>query len=113
LFKTHDIWHVVTGFDTSSTGEFALQAFYLAQFPNVIQFSIMLSPFIRVFLTKENNDIGNLMKIITTGYEMGKTAKPMEYIVWEDKWSENIEDIRKEFNIPKLEIGFSEKYKIQ
>jgi hypothetical protein len=32
LFETHDLWHVVTGFDTDVAGEAGLQAFYLAQF---------------------------------------------------------------------------------
>jgi ubiquinone biosynthesis protein Coq4 len=112
LFKTHDIWHLVTGFDVSPTGEFALQAFYLAQFPNIIQYSIMLSPFIRVFLSKENKDIGNLMKIITTGYDMGQAAKPMEYVLWGDKWGENLDDIRKEFNLQKIKPGFFAKYSL-
>ncbi len=29
--KTHDLWHVLTGFDTSVEGEIGLQSFYLAQ----------------------------------------------------------------------------------
>ncbi|NJL02085.1 MAG: ubiquinone biosynthesis protein, partial [Spirulinaceae cyanobacterium SM2_1_0] len=33
LSQTHDIWHIVTGFDTSEIGEIGLQAFHLPQFP--------------------------------------------------------------------------------
>src|SRR6266511_3895725 len=31
LYETHDLWHVLTGFDTDPAGELALQAFLLAQ----------------------------------------------------------------------------------
>ncbi len=33
LSQTHDLWHVVTGFDTTVVGEIGLQAFHLTQFP--------------------------------------------------------------------------------
>jgi ubiquinone biosynthesis protein COQ4 len=33
LGQTHDLWHLITGFDTSVASEIGLQAFYLAQFP--------------------------------------------------------------------------------
>jgi ubiquinone biosynthesis protein COQ4 len=33
LSQTHDLWHVLTGFDTTVTGEIGLQAFHLTQFP--------------------------------------------------------------------------------
>jgi ubiquinone biosynthesis protein Coq4 len=33
LSQTHDLWHILTGFDTSLSGEIGLQAFHLSQFP--------------------------------------------------------------------------------
>jgi ubiquinone biosynthesis protein Coq4 len=33
LSQTHDVWHIITGFDTSFIDEIGLQAFHLAQFP--------------------------------------------------------------------------------
>ncbi len=33
LSQTHDNWHPITGFDTSTIGEIVLQAFRLSQFP--------------------------------------------------------------------------------
>lgn len=39
LSQTHDIWHLITGFDTSSAGEIGLQAFHLPQFPYPLKFS--------------------------------------------------------------------------
>lgn len=33
LSQTHDLWHVITGFDTTVVGEIGLQAFHLTQFP--------------------------------------------------------------------------------
>ncbi len=33
LSQTHDLWHVITGFDTSALGEIGLQAFHLASSP--------------------------------------------------------------------------------
>ena len=34
LSQTHDLWHVITGFDTMVAGEIGLQAFHLTQFPH-------------------------------------------------------------------------------
>jgi ubiquinone biosynthesis protein Coq4 len=33
LSQTNDLWPVITGFDTTVTGEIGLQAFHLTQFP--------------------------------------------------------------------------------
>jgi ubiquinone biosynthesis protein Coq4 len=33
LSQTHDLWHIITGFDTSLVDEIGLQAFHLPQFP--------------------------------------------------------------------------------
>lgn len=89
----------MTGFDTSPLDEFGLQAFYLGQYPSVVYFSIMLSGFLKALASKEPEYISKFMDTITAGYKMGRKAKPLTYVVWEDMWERNLADIRKEYNI--------------
>src|SRR5262249_14399543 len=50
LFETHDVWHVVTGFDTDVPGEVGLQAFYLAQLPARLPPLLLATTFLNAVL---------------------------------------------------------------
>ncbi len=41
FYETHDLWHVLTGFDTSASGEAGLQAFYVAQNESFLPFFLL------------------------------------------------------------------------
>src|SRR5262249_51956467 len=48
LRKTHDLYHVVTGFDTDVPGEIGLQGFYIGQMHLPIPLSIMTSAMLNI-----------------------------------------------------------------
>lgn len=98
LGQTHDIWHVVTGFDTSEIGEIGLQAFHLPQFPyplatmlvaNSLMSSTLLAP----------EDLSRLLNAIALGMEMGKATKPLFAQKWEQVWDKPLSDWQKELGI--------------
>lgn len=105
LGKTHDIWHVLTGFDTDSFGEIGLQAFYHAQFPAPASNAIVTSGLIGAMKNFgqgkfDSNTSRKIFEYIVEGYIRGKSAKNLFAIEWGDKyWDKDIEELRKELNI--------------
>lgn len=98
LSQTHDIWHIVTGFDTSAIGEIGLQAFHLPQFPyplatmlvaNSLMSSTLLAP----------EELPHLLDAIAQGLQMGKTAKALFAQKWEEAWDKPLAQWQAELNI--------------
>jgi ubiquinone biosynthesis protein COQ4 len=96
--QTHDIWHILTGFSTSSIDEIGLQAFYLAQFrlplaslliANALIASTLLSP----------EDLPSLLKSIEQGWQMGSHAKPLFAQKWEEEWEKPVSQWQAELQI--------------
>jgi ubiquinone biosynthesis protein COQ4 len=93
LFETHDLWHVVTGFDTDVPGEAGLQAFYLAQFPGRLPAVLLSIVFANTFLYKfEESDAR--MDAIARGWAMGKRAQPLLGVRWAELWETPLTDVR-------------------
>lgn len=102
LSQTHDIWHIVTGFDRSGIGEIGLQAFHLPQFPyplatmlvaNSLMSSTLLAP----------EELPHLLDAIVQGFQMGKTARALFAQKWEEAWDKPLAQWQAELNIqPKL-----------
>lgn len=87
--QTHDIWHIITGFDTSEIGEIGLQAFYLAQFQLPLASMLIANALIAttVFQPKA---LSPLLNAIAKGWEMGQTAKPLIAQKWEEAWEKPV-----------------------
>ncbi|MBD2122333.1 Coq4 family protein [Trichocoleus sp. FACHB-262] len=96
--QTHDIWHVITGFDTSPIGEIGLQAFYLAQFQLPLASLLIANALIRVTLLQPEA-LNALMSEIARGWEMGQAAKPLIAQKWEEAWDKPVVVWRRELNV--------------
>ncbi len=96
--QTHDIWHIITGFDTSELGEIGLQAFYLAQFPDPLATMLIANSLIAVtlFIPEE---LPELIKAIAKGWEMGSKAKALFAQKWEENWEKPLTEWQTELNI--------------
>lgn len=98
LGQTHDIWHIITGFGTSTTEEMGLQAFHLAQFPYPL--ATMLISNVLVTTTLLNpEEIPLLLDTIQRGWQMGKQAKQLFPQKWEQAWDKPVTQWRYELNI--------------
>jgi ubiquinone biosynthesis protein COQ4 len=97
--KTHDIWHVITGFDTDKAGEVGSQGIYFAQYVNG-QSALVLGGGIMKTIMKENYDITEkFIDAFIKGYILGKSAKPLLPVKWEQYWNDDIEDVRRMVNV--------------
>jgi ubiquinone biosynthesis protein COQ4 len=97
--KTHDVWHVLSGFDTDQAGEVGSQGIYFAQYVNG-QSALVLGGGIMKTIMKENYDITEKMiDAFIKGYILGKKAKPLLPVKWENHWKDKLEDLRSTLDI--------------
>lgn len=96
--QTHDIWHIVTGFDTSEAGEIGLQAFYLAQFQLPLSSLLIANALIAATLLQPEG-LSPLLSAIAQGWRMGKIAKPLIAQKWEEAWEKPVTQWQTELNV--------------
>jgi len=98
LRQTHDLWHVLTGFDTSIKGELGLQAFMMIQTHTPLAPLVIGAMLIRSAL-KDQKEAREIMESVLCGWQMAKHAKPIFAIDWEAQWSTPLEDLRNVYNV--------------
>jgi ubiquinone biosynthesis protein COQ4 len=96
--ETHDIWHAVTGFATSVTGELGLAAFGAAQMPSQFEYILLSGGLLNTVLYKFDEREGR-MQAIVDGWQMGKKAKPLFGVRWTEMWDEPLTQVRKSLKI--------------
>ncbi|MGJ5629234.1 Coq4 family protein [Nostoc sp. CALU 1950] len=97
--STHDIYHVVAGFDTDLVGEIGLQAFFLAQTP--IPISVMLLSLSMVIISLyQPTKFKDLMTEISRGYKVGSHT-PGKFIgqKWDQLWDVPVSEIREHLGV--------------
>ncbi|MFP4103855.1 Coq4 family protein [Coleofasciculus sp.] len=99
--QTHDIWHVITGFDTHPLGEIAIKAVELAQTHRPMAAAICAGGVFR-YMLKQPEEFGYCLDSITAGYHLGLKAKPLLAMKWEELWEYQVEDLRRELNVQVL-----------
>jgi ubiquinone biosynthesis protein COQ4 len=102
LSQTHDLWHIVTGFDTSITSEIGLQAFHLSQFPYPLATMLVAISLISTTL-KEPEKLPQLLAAIAQGFQMGKMAKSLFAQKWEEGWEKPLTQWQAELNIQSIQ----------
>lgn len=98
-FQTHDLQHIVTGFDTTGLGEIALQAFGLGQVRFLYQ-SMWLSTVTTRMAYLDPDMTEMLMDAITDGWQLGRTVPNLTTVKWETMLDRQVSDIRREYRIP-------------
>lgn len=98
LRETHDLWHVVTGFDTDVAGELGLQAVYLAQFGAPLAV-MLLGVGMANTLFFSMDDRERRMDEITRGWLLGKRAKTLFGVRWAESWEKPLAQVREELGL--------------
>jgi ubiquinone biosynthesis protein Coq4 len=98
LRRTHDLWHVITDFDTTVPGELALQAFMMAQTHSP------LAPFLiagTLFAAALNDPrrAREIIEHVSRGWEMGSRASPLFSLDWEKNWGAPLPELRRQYGI--------------
>jgi ubiquinone biosynthesis protein Coq4 len=89
LRQTHDLWHVVTGYNTDPRGEIALQAFTYGQLRAPSSLVLAVVGTLKGF-NKERALAGEVL----AAYRAGTAAHPFATFLWEDHWTTSLEDVR-------------------
>ena len=99
LTETHDIWHVITGSKTDILGEIQLEAFYVAQL-EVSRFwlALLAKNLLKATVYKIDHTT-QYIESLTNGWTMGRKAKPLFGIDWNEFWETPLSEIRTSFDI--------------
>lgn len=105
--QTHDIWHVLCGFDTDQFGEVGLQGFYFAQFTNGQSALILASVILKSVLRGKFGELELHIDAFCEGYRNGRNAESLLAIEWEQRWGESVEVLRRRYRIeaPRCRAG--------
>jgi ubiquinone biosynthesis protein Coq4 len=96
--RSHDLWHVVTGFNISVPDEIGLQAFTLAQLRSPLPATLIAGGILHA-LSQKPEFFPSMIDAIFHGYEMGRKCRKLVGIKLEDRLEQNIFDLRAELAI--------------
>ncbi|HEY4242320.1 MAG TPA: Coq4 family protein, partial [Kofleriaceae bacterium] len=94
LRQTHDLWHVVTGYDTDTASEIALQAFSFGQLGAPSSLFLAAAGTLKGF--REHHA---LPREALAGYRAGRRAQRLATFVWEDHWTTPLAEVRRMLHI--------------
>lgn len=96
--ETHDIWHVVCGFSPSPLGEIGIKAVELAQMRRPMAAVICCGAVFR-YMMRDPDQLGHVLRAISTGYQLGLHAQKLLAQRWEDMWERPLAEIQAELGV--------------
>ena len=97
-FQLHDLFHVLTGYDTTPLGEVRVVSFTVAQIPAPYPALILGTRPLQAALYKPQL-LPYLMDAITEGWALGRRAKPLIGVRWDDQWERSLAAIRADHDL--------------
>jgi ubiquinone biosynthesis protein Coq4 len=98
ILQMHDVWHLVAGYETTSSNEIAISSFQLAQFGHNYS-AMFLAAGMTMSITQEPRGFSIVMQIIAEAWQHGRETPFMMNIEWEEEWQNSIADIRTTYGI--------------
>jgi ubiquinone biosynthesis protein COQ4 len=92
-FQLHDLFHVLTGYDTSALCEVGVVSFTAAQTMSPYPTFIMTTRPLQMALY-EPELLPFVMDTVVEGWTRGRTADMLIAVRWEDHWDEPLHDLR-------------------
>lgn len=92
-FQLHDLFHVLTGYDSSALGEVGVVSFTAAQTMSPYPTFIMTTRPLQMALY-EPDLLPFVMDTVAEGWMRGRRADMLIGIRWEDHWAEPLEELR-------------------
>lgn len=92
--QTHDLWHVVTGYDTDPASEIALQAFTFGNTGAPSTFILALAGTLRGSL-----EYPRLALEVLEAFQAGRRAAKLGTFPWEDHWTTPLATLRPLLNV--------------
>lgn len=97
-FQLHDLFHVLTGFDTTPLGEVRVVSFTVAQTPAPYPAMIIASRPLQMVLYQPEL-LPPVMDAITEGWALGRRSRCLLDVRWEDRWGDSLEELRQEYEL--------------
>lgn len=94
LRQTHDLGHVMTGYNTDVAGEIELQAFTFGQLRTPFAFFVALGGVLKSPI--ERRDI---VARVIRAYRRGRNAEQLCYRAWEKRFERPLADVRAELGL--------------
>jgi ubiquinone biosynthesis protein Coq4 len=98
ILQMHDVWHLVAGYETTSSNEIAISSFQLAQFGHNYS-SMFLAVVMTMSVTKEPRGFAIILQIVSEAWQHGRETTQMMDIKWENEWNNSLPAIRAEHGI--------------
>ncbi len=92
--QVHDLWHVLTEYDTNVRGEVALQAFTYGQTGTPSALIITLGALLRFGASDRT-----MLPLAVDGFRRGRAAEFLPPVWLEEMWERPIDDVRRELGI--------------
>lgn len=93
--QTHDLWHVVTGFDTDAASEAALQAFTFAQTRAPSSAILAVFGSLRTLRQRPRVPLD-----AWRAFQLGTRAESLAVFPWEDHWATPLREVRALLGLP-------------
>jgi ubiquinone biosynthesis protein COQ4 len=106
LYETHDLWHVVTGFEADPAGELGVQAFLLAQFRAFLPLFVISAVLINTALYAYE-DKARRLDAIARGWMLGRSASRLAGTDWRPLLARPLADVRRELGLAVAERAAS------
>ncbi len=97
-FQLHDLFHVLTGYDTTPLGEVRVVSFTVAQTPAPYPAMIIASRPLQMVLYRPQL-LPAVMDAITEGWALGRRAKSLLDVHWEEHWERPLDELRREYDL--------------
>ena len=92
-FQLHDLFHVLTGYDTTPLGEVKVVSFTSAQIASPYPMMIMTTRPLQMALY-DPNLLPYVMDAVTEGWHLGRVADQLIGVKWEEHWEKPLDDLR-------------------
>jgi hypothetical protein len=99
LGKCHDLWHVLTGFETDVVGEMALMGFYLSQIESPFPATLIVGGIVHLLGTRDLPRLRAAVDEVLAGVRNGASAPKLYGVVWEEHWAEPLAELRQHYQI--------------
>ncbi len=102
ILQTHEVWHLVAGYSTSPLHEVAISGFQLAQFGHNYS-AMFLATSVTLLTLHLPMFLDPILQVTFEGWQHGRETKPLMPIDWFSLWGEEIDTLRKRFDIQPFE----------
>ncbi|MEM7218119.1 MAG: Coq4 family protein [Pseudomonadota bacterium] len=98
ILQTHDIWHLVAGYETTALHEIAISAFQLAQFGHNYS-ALFLATAVTTGAESRIEGLPILLTIISEAWRHGRCTPPLMAVDWEAHWGDDIDALREHLGV--------------